>query len=452
MHRDRGHDVSLKIYVWRGLLLAAAFALAWLSLANGVGNYYADRVAAGEDAFIENVLVWNPDHSGTLFRKALKSLSEDPEAATRLLEQAYRANSTSPFPLVALSAQSFEAGDVERGDALIGLASRLAPVDPRVQEAAATYWGKRGRYDRMITHWSTTLEADRSRWGVLFPRMLAVAEDAESRQLLEPLALSPPSWWTDYFRYVSRTALESDAVRYLYALRRQSTRAPVTAEERAEYVARLQKDGAIAEAYLVWMSGLDETARRQLGLLFDGGFNLPIGGQGFGWQVFGHDHFSAEPAPTHGATGRSALRIRFRRFEGSFGHVSQPLFLDPGTYRVSGRSRIDSLDSKGGVKWGVRCVQPEWKVLGDGPRLLGSSDWSDFGFDFEVPSTCRYQQLMLVSGGTRSFEQKLDGVIWFDDMKISRTAALDAAARVDAALREGTSTAPAPNTADAAAQ
>jgi hypothetical protein len=452
MHRARGHDVSLKIYMWRGLLLAAAFVLAWLSLANGVGSYYANRVAAGDDALIENVLVWNPDHSGTLFRKALKTLPEEPEAATRLLEQAYRANSTDPFPLIALSAQAFDAGDMERGDALIELASRLAPVDPRVQEAAATYWGKRGRYDRMIAHWSTTLEADRSRRDVLFPRLLALAENPESRALLEPLASSPPSWWTDFFRYVSRSALESDAVRYLYASRRQSTQVPVSLDERADYVARLQKDGSIAEAYLVWMSGLDETARRQLGLLFDGGFDLPISGQGFGWRVARHDHFSAEPAPTHGATGRSALRVRFRRFEGSFRHVAQPLFLDPGTYRLTGRARIDSLDSKGGVKWTLRCVQPESTVLGDGPRLLGSSDWSDFGFDFEVPSTCQYQQLILVSGGTRSFEQKLDGVIWFDDMKIARTAALDAAARVDAALREGASPAPASNTADAAAQ
>jgi hypothetical protein len=247
--------------------------------------------------------------------------------------------------------------------------------------------------------------------------------------------LSPPSWWSDYFRYVSRTAIDADTARFLYALRRQSTPEPLTEDERAAYVERLQKDGAIAEAYLIWISGLDDNARRYLGYLFDGGFDLPIEGRGFGWRVASHRHFTAGPVSTQGASGR-ALRLRFHGFDGAFGHVSQPLFLNPGAYRLSGRVRIDSLASKGGVRWTVRCLRPEPGPLGEGSRFLGSSGWTDFELYFEVPRSCLYQQLTLVSGGTRSFERKLDGVIWFDDMRIGRAAAPDAAGRVDAGIRE----------------
>jgi hypothetical protein len=75
-------------------------------------------------------------------------------------------------------------------------------------------------------------------------------------------------------------------------------------------------------------------------------------------------------------------------------------------------------------------------MLGEGSRYLGSSDWRDFELYFEVPETCIYQQLTLVSGGTRAFEQELDGTLWLDDLKIARAATIDAAARVDALMRD----------------
>lgn len=433
---DRGTDVSMRNYWWRALLVLGALGLAWGSLVNGLAGYYADRVATGDTAMIDHALGWQSEQSATLFLKALQVLPDDAAGGARLLEDAYRANPADPRPLIALAARSLDDSDIPRSEALIELAGRLAPVDPRVQLAVAAYWGQRGRYDRMLAHWSTTLEADASQRKLLFPDLLKMAESPEYRALLGATALSPPSWWTDYFRYVARTAVETDTVRFLYALRRQSAGAPPTPDERAVYVERLQKDGAIAEAYVAWVSGLDETKRRQLGLLYDGGFELPIEGRGFGWRLASNAHFSAEPVATRGSNGRAALRLRFRAFEGPFRHLSQPLFLDAGHYRLSGRVRVDSLASQGGVKWTLSCLLPDSKILGEGSRYLGSSDWREFDLYFEVPETCIYQQLTLVSGGTRAFEQKLDGTLWLDDLKIARAATIDAAARVDALMRD----------------
>ncbi|WP_213455857.1 hypothetical protein [Thiocapsa sp.] len=263
--------MSIGVYWWRALLVLGALGLAWGSLVNGLAGYYADRVATGEGAMIDHALGWQPDQSATLFLKALRVLPDDPDRGVRLLEDAYRANPSDPRPLIALAARSLEDGDVERSEALIELAGRLAPVDPRVQLAAAAYWWQRERYDRMLGHWSTALEADASQRKILFPDLLKIAESLEYRALLGSTAVSPPSWWTDYFRYVARTAVDTDTVRFLYALRRQSASEPPTPDERAVYVERLQKDGAIAEAYVIWLSGLNDTERRQLGLLYDGG-------------------------------------------------------------------------------------------------------------------------------------------------------------------------------------
>ena len=427
--------MNLGIFAWRGVLLAGAGVLAWISLGVGLGEMYAERVAAGDETLIDHALGWQPEHSGMLFGKAAMLQNDDPQRSLELLRQAYAANPSDPRPLILRAGQLREAGAVERSDALIELAARLTPVDSRMQLQFAAYWGERGQLERMLKHVSTTLEADPSKRSELFPSLLAMAESAEYRALLAPLAQSPPSWWKAYFTYVAAKAQDVDAVRFLYALRRQATRVPLQPEEREAFVRRLQQDGLVDEAYLVWISGLDDNARKQLGFLYDGGFERPIDGSGFGWRVARHKHFSGTTAPTRGVNGRAALRLRFRAFEGRFRHVTQPLLLAPGAYQLLGRLRLDSLTSKGGVRWTVRCLLPDAKVLAEGPRLLGSSDWREFEFSFEVPNDCRYQQLLLASGGTRAFERKLDGVVWFDDMRIRRVEALDAAARVDALMR-----------------
>lgn len=428
--------MTLRIYLWRGFLLVSALFLAWISLVNGLGNHYVDALQKGDEDALAAALEWLPDQPVALLAKAAGLASRNPAASVELLERAYRASPADPRPLTMLAGLSLEKDlHLEHGDAMAEYAARLAPADARNQRSLAAYWGERGQYDKMIDHWSTALEADPSMRTEIYPALLAIAGDPTSRSLLEPLAASPPSWWTHFFQHAARNAPDLDTVHFLYVLRRQSVGDPLTPEERAAYVARLKKEGAISDAYVAWLSGLDGDARRYLGLLFNGGFELPIEGRAFGWQIHPNKHFSATTEPMLGANGRAALRLSFRAFEGGFGGVSQSLFLDPGVYRLSGRVKVDRLVSQGGLRWMLRCLRPTREVLGEGPPFLGSSDWSLFDFTFEVPQGCDYQQLVLVSAGTRAFERKFDGDIWFDDMRISRATSLDAAARADAMLR-----------------
>lgn len=426
-----------RIHLWRGLLAASALGLAWISLVNGVGDHAMERVERGDKDALEAALGWRPNHPELLLAEAKRIMSRNQTESVRLLEQAYRADPTDPQPLTALATLSLlEELQLTQGTALIEAAARLAPASADNHRAIAIYWSALGRYDRMLEHWSAMLEADRSRRTQIYPALLAIAADPGSRALIEPLVAAQPSWWTDFFRQAASTARELETVRFLYTLRRRFVRDPVSEEERVAFVERLQKDGAIGEAYVVWISGLDANARARLGRLFDGGFDLPIEGRGFGWRISTNKHFSAAPEPTLGASGRAALRLRFRAFEGDFANVSQPLFLDPGTYRLSGRAKVDSLISLGGLRWVVRCLRPESRVLGEGPRFLGSSEWAAFDLSFEVPQDCDYQQLVLMAAGSRSFERKFNGDLWFDDLKIARVSALDAAARADALIRE----------------
>ena len=429
---------------WRALLLFGVLLLTWFSIKAGLGGFYSRQAAEGDEAALASALGWQPGHPEALLTKGLALQEGDPEAAMPLLAHAYRANASDPRPLIALASLLGAQGQWEQADALIDLAARLAPADWITQTQIAGYWGSRGQFERVIQHWSNALTANPGQQGTLFPLMLRMTESPKLSALFEPLTKKPPVWWNAFFDYACRASKDPETVGTLFRLRQMDGQAPLTPEERAAYVARLQRDGMFAEAYILWVGGLKEGEQRRVGTLFDGGFELPLRQGAFGWQLAENKNFSAKTANTKGAIGTAALRLRFSGFSGAFVNLSQPLLLEPGYYRLTGQVRTDSLDSKGGLRWHVRCLGPEVKGLGDGPRFLGTSDWSLFDLSFEVPTGCHSQQLVLVSAGERAFERKLDGTIWFDDLKIARVSDLDATARADDLLKGKSGTAPPP--------
>jgi hypothetical protein len=134
------------------------------------------------------------------------------------------------------------------------------------------------------------------------------------------------------------------------------------------------------------------------------------------------ERVDAATRKTSGVKGEKALHLVFKRREARYSHVNQPLFLDPSTYRARGMVRTDSLDSQGGLKWVVRCLLPEENLLGESDRFLGSSEWREFSFSFRVPSDCASEEIRLVSAGSRSFEYKITGGIWFDDLSMRKVS------------------------------
>jgi hypothetical protein len=432
---------NLFAFGWRVVLLVGAAVLAWQVITTGLGDHYAQRLEQGDDTVLAQVLTWRPSHPEALYRQALRLLAEsdDTEGDGRetALSRAYRADPTDARPLIEIAALRFRAEQPEQADALMEIAAALAPADPGVQLQMAAYWDQRQQPERALQHLSTALEVDRSLRREIFPALLQVAEQPARRGLLRPFATSSTSWWPSFFGYLSREAETIEAVRFAYNLRRLAPAEVMTDEERAAYVRRLQKDGLIGEAYLIWVNGLDSVELGQLGLLYNGGFELPLSNEGFGWTLQRNPRVEARPLATQGAVGERALLLRFRALETRFSDLQQPLFLQPGTYRLSGRVRPKGLESVGGLQWRLSCRSPETELLGESPRFLGSGEWRDFAFDFEVPPDCQYQLLVLASAGRRAFELEMNGVIWLDDMKITRTLGLDAASRADALLRDG---------------
>ncbi|MEA3275988.1 MAG: hypothetical protein U9Q81_11990 [Pseudomonadota bacterium] len=406
--------------LWRILLLAVAALLIWRIASSGMSSYYIERLSEGDASAAPKALAWNSREPHATFHEALASLPENPETATAFLQRAYAENPAETKPLLVTAGIVRSQGDQARADALVTQAADLLPANPGIQQEAAAYWVSRGHLEQAMQHWSRALEADPAVGEQLFPLLLKIAEDTRTRGVFKALAYSPPPWWDRFFAEVARRALNVETVRLLYALRRDATDAPFTEKERQAYVKRLQKDGVTTEAYLVWVNGLSETERAHLGLLYNGGFELGPSNRGFDWHLGNTEHVAANTATTYGIDGNKALHLTFKRREKRYHHLFQPLFLDPGTYRVTGKVRTESLETKGGLKWQAQCRLPTSQTLGESERFLGSGEWREFSFEFQVPESCTAQEIRLHSTGKRAFEHKITGAVWFDGMSIRK--------------------------------
>jgi len=409
----------------RVLLIAFAAFVLWRITVVGVSNIYIAQHQRGDDSAAGKALAWNPSHPEAAYQLAAGMSADNAAEATTVerLRHAYGLNPTDARPLLALARLAASQGNSEQAGALAAEAAKLRPADPSIQRQAAAFWVSQGNLENAMRHWSQALEADPSARGTIFPILLEIAENPELRGLLVPYLQTPPAWWEGFFAEVARRALDVGTVRSLNSLRRVPGSTPLTAEERKVYIARLQRDGLVTEAYLVWLNGLSEEERAHLGLLHNGGFELPPTNTGFDWHLGKIDGVIIQTATTYGLQGAKALHLIFKRWEKPFRHVHQPLFLDPGVYLISGRVRADSLQSNGGLKWAVRCQLPSAGTLAESERFLGSSEWRDFSFEVAIPESCVAQELRLLSAGQREFEHRMVGSIWFDAISLRRIAA-----------------------------
>ncbi len=253
----------------------------------------------GDPTAAAKALIWLAHEPSAQYRTGVSELKEDPERAAQRIIGAYAANPADARPLMSLAMVARDRNDQPKSRTLIAQATKLYPVNARIHRQVAAYWISQGDLAQAMLHWSIALEAQPSDQTTLFPSLLKLAEQADTRGFFAAFMASPPTWWDAFFATIARRALDLETVRSFYAMRRNQPGAPLTENERKAYIARLQKDHRVIEAYLVWVNGLTEKDRSQLGLLNNGGFELEPSNSGFDWHILktpGIDAFTAKPS------------------------------------------------------------------------------------------------------------------------------------------------------------
>jgi len=398
------------------LAVSVALFLAWRAVAWGVAGW----LVGGDEVSPErahSALAWVPDHPTALFLAAQADQDDKPDEARQHLQVLLETVPSHAWGWLLTAELSVAEGAQEVGRRQLRTAQSFAPWDGNLHYRAADLWLRLGDLPAALAAWDRAMRAD-ARWrNVLYPRLLRLVEVLGDASPLAPLAASHPEWWLGFFRQAARPPTELALVRQLYGL--EGSVGEARAQERAVFLDRLMQDGQWLEAYLTWLGSLDARQRRHLGLVYNGGFELPLSRSGFGWRTGGGRGVKVERKRTYGISGDRAVALQYRGRPVADGHLYQIVLLQPGSYRLTYRARPDSLRAAEGVRVAVRCRAGTSQRLAHGERLLGVYQWRSDVVKFTVPAEgCPAQEIRLEVVTERQRDRTLKGVLWLDDFRL----------------------------------
>ncbi|MFY2763009.1 tetratricopeptide repeat protein [Arenimonas sp. MALMAid1274] len=401
-----------------GLVCLALLGLVgWRVLSLGM----ADRLALERP---DSALAWRAGHPQALLARA-EALARDPaqtEAAAELARQALRADPIDGRGYRVLGQLADRAGDTDKAAELFALAVSRTPRDVPTQTWLASHHLRRGDAAAALVHLDSLFRTSPRLSRQLLPALLAMAAAPQAQPALEESLAARPPWRREVLVSIIQQSPDVDAIFPLIARLRATAPGLAPAEE-AAWLDRLMREKRWPQAYLTWVGSLPPDRLKTLGNVFNGGFEFEPSQSGFDWRFGKVVGALVSREPVEGATGSMALRLRFQDRRVKFDHVRQLLALAPGRYRLSGRFRPEQLENERGLVWSVHCA-PAGPPLGETEGLRGDGPWRDFGADFEVPAQgCGGQQLVLKLPARGPAEERVRGEVWFDDLRIVRSAA-----------------------------
>jgi len=404
-----------RVLIVLGVVLA--FMLVWRTIAVGMGQYYAGELQNENDP--RAALFWNPANPWSLYLSGKATWNYDPPAALVNIGKSLAGNPANGYAAMTFALAEQTSGN--SADGATDFASRVMPGYADVRLQAAYYWFGRGRYARGIENWSAAILARPSLKPDIFPAMMEILESRGGMDFVGGLMSDLPAWWPEFFTYVSANAGRIQTLPQLYALRKRA-RQPISETERDVYASWLIDHNRWPEAYVTWINGLNlSTGQRHIGQPYNGGFEQPFHKGAFNWRTANHRGLEVDAAPTFGAAGSKALRVRFYGDPLRFDYLQQFEMLMPGHYRLRGRAHIDALRATQGIQWSIECSSDGGTTLGSSERFVGSRPWHDFAFEFDVPEQqCPGQRLRLHASGRRVEDLTIKGTIWFDNLRIMR--------------------------------
>lgn len=396
--------------------LAAAF-IVWRIIATNI----PDLLIQSEDPdAAAQALRWNASRADALSLEALRTAQANPDQSLWLFKSAVRLNPTDGPNFAAIARLHEAAGDIKAAEQAIETAAQMAPQRVDVQYEVGSFWMRRGDVARAMKHMNVVLTYGGSMRRELFPNLLKFAEDPATRQVTFSGVLQEPLvWWTDFFTFAASNATNIDTLRALSDMQANGPNPMPPAGLRA-YLERLQKEGLWIDAYITWLNSLRQDQLNAIGNLFNGDFETEISNRGFDWIITPASQAIVETAPTHGASGNKALRVLFRGPRIQFQNLRQHLMLDPGNYLFRGRVRPQRLEATEGVRWSIYC-HGQTTPLVSSETFIGTDHWKHFSVPVEIPRhDCPVQTIRLELAGRSTLDFEAKGVIWFDDLSLTR--------------------------------
>jgi tetratricopeptide (TPR) repeat protein len=408
-------DKRLRRAAWLAPVLAFA---AWRILTLAVADHHATDDPA-------RALRWRPDHPEALLNAAEQALKAPPDLdrADHLARRAAAANPLDGRAFRTLGEVADQRGDRAAAARLYATAVRHSPRDLPSLAWLVAYHFDQGDTASGLGYVDALLRVAPTFINEMSTTLIAAFDSSAGALPLAGVLAGHPPWRGTFLGRLARDGQSTDTMSALFE---QLAVAPggLDPTERRAYVERLVRDRRWSQARRAWSAGLPFVAAADEGV-FDGQFELPASGDGFGWRFDRVAGASVDLLGGPGVGGKRALYVSFQNRRVRFAHVRQLLTLAPGRYRLSARYRLDGLRNERGLAWVVQCAegQPPER-LGTSRLLVGSSPWSTLDFDFDVPAQgCGAQWLRLELAARIAAETQVGGRAWFDDIAVQAIAA-----------------------------
>ena len=327
--------------------------------------------------------------------------------------------SRAPFDVEALRVLAMseaEAGRTVEADELMTLAGNWSLRDNAAHSWLIESRLRQGNYASAFAHADTLVRRRADLRPQVF-NLFSTAAETDPRSgpyLVAELADSPP-WRAEYLQSLYR---RPDGLQLLagLALGLEQTEGPFTnAELQSLYQALYQ--GRRIPGLKTIRETLDRPSATTI--LVNGEFADQETILPFGWQLGVGPGISVGLLNDDRKSELTALRV-IHNARNPQELASQVVLLPPGTYRLSGRQRLDNGRGRSGFAWQVQCLETS-EIISEvrfDLDMEAQADWSPFQTRVVVPEQgCTAQTVKLVPTNTG---RRTDIVIWFSQLALER--------------------------------
>lgn len=186
----------------------------------------------------------------------------------------------------------------------------------------------------------------------------------------------------------------------------------------------LLREKQVAEAQRVWKQAADLAGYGNLpgpadSLLWDGGFESGIFGNGFAWALPGGVpvQFSFDTREKH--SGNRSLRLLFngRSNLGLNGPCAEVAVQPSTAYQFSAWVRTQSITTEQGIRFQLRSIgtQDATVVTSD---LRGTQPWTKIATSWTSGRNAQELQVCVARLPSQEFDDKIQGIAWVDDVAL----------------------------------
>jgi hypothetical protein len=371
------------------------------------------------------------DQPTALIRRAQQELVEPDanlDSAREWAQRALRASPLNARGLTLLGLIAERQGDQNNADALMRIAGTRTWRDQTTNEWLLNREAQRGDYVHALPHADAMLRISYNFQAELFPVLAAFTVDPRAFQALTAFLAASPPWRSWFLSELSARLANQTRLVQLYTALNNSDQ-PVTKAELRPYLNRLVKDENFELAYQTWQATLPPQQRADATYPFNRDFEFPVDGLPFNWSLETTPGADIRIVPSIDTGKRRALLVEFSGSRVRFANVKQLMLLPAGDYSFSGRVKTAELRTVRGLWWHLFCANASASTLANTQLVSGTMPWTDFMVKFQVPATdCGAQWLQLELPARIEPEMRIEGQVWYRDLRIIPTPAASVAA------------------------